>query len=172
MRPRKDRQAKIDGRRVERIDRVGEVQTQILVDVQSPRLADQSLGQLRVNAPVARLVGIGQRRAPHRIAEAHGIEFRGLHRQAGFDVAQALPVGQLCERHGPIMLAAGQRPHPLIAAVPRDNPGECAPRQKIHQLGKKRLATVHWRLLGNLPKSARSGSNRHQAKSPKLHSKS
>src|ERR1700730_19210614 len=51
--------------------------------------------------------------------QAHGIEFRGLHRQAGFDVAQALPVGQLGERHGPIM------------------PGERAPRQKIHQLGRK-----------------------------------
>ena len=63
MRPRKDRQTKIDGRRVERIDRIGEVETQSLVDVQSPRLADQSL---RVNTPVARLVGIGQRRAPHR----------------------------------------------------------------------------------------------------------
>ena len=37
MRPRKDRQTKIDGRRVERIDRVGEVETQILVDIQSPR---------------------------------------------------------------------------------------------------------------------------------------
>src|SRR5438874_2702279 len=56
MRPRKDRQTKIHGRRVERIDRIGGVETQSLVDVQSPRLADQSLGQLRVNAPVARLV--------------------------------------------------------------------------------------------------------------------
>ena len=132
MCPRKDRQTKIDGRRVERIDRVGEVETQILVDIQPSRLGDQALGQLRVNAPVARLVGIGQRRAPHRIAEAHGIEFRGLHRQAGFDVAQAFPVDQLGKRHGAIMLGAGQRPHPLIATVPRDNPGERAPRQKIH----------------------------------------
>jgi len=46
MRPRKDRQTKVDGRRVERIDRVGEVETQILVDVQPSRLDDQSLGQL------------------------------------------------------------------------------------------------------------------------------
>jgi hypothetical protein len=83
MGPRKDRQTKIDGRRVERIDRVGEVETQILVDLQSPRLADQSLGQLRVNAPVARLVGIGQRRAPHRIAEAHGIELAFFRLRAG-----------------------------------------------------------------------------------------
>jgi len=168
MRPRKDRQTKVDGRRIERIDRVGEVKTQILVGVQPSRLDDQALGQLRVNAPVARLIGIGQRRAPHRIAEAHGIKFRGLHRQAGFDVAQALPVGQLGERHGPIVLGAGQRPHPLIAIVPRHNPRERAPRQKIHQLGEKRLATVHRRLLGNPPKSARSSSNRHHAESSKL----
>jgi hypothetical protein len=151
MRPRKERQTQVDRRRIERIDCVGEIETQILVDVQPPRLGDQSLGQLRVNAPIARLVGIGQRRTPHRIAEAHGIEFRDLHRQAGFDVAQALPVGQLSERHGSIMLGTRQRPHPMVATVPRDNPGEPAPRQKIHQLGEKRLATVHRRLLGNLP---------------------
>src|SRR5271168_912057 len=59
--PRKDRQTKVDGRRIERIDRVGEVEPQILVGVQPSRLDDQSLGQLRVNAPVARLIGIGQR---------------------------------------------------------------------------------------------------------------
>ena len=56
MRPRKDRQTKVDGRRIERIDGVGEVETQILVDVQPSRLGDQSLGQLRVNAPIAPLL--------------------------------------------------------------------------------------------------------------------
>ena len=75
MRPRKDRQTKVDRRRVERIDRVGEIKTQILIDVQLSRLDDQPLRQLRINAPIARLVGIGQGRAPHRITETHGIEF-------------------------------------------------------------------------------------------------
>jgi len=154
MRPRKDRQTKIDGRRVERIDRVGEVETQILVDVQPSRLGDQSLGQLRVmrqsrvslaSASVERRTG--SRKPWNRVSRpAPTSRFRWSRRLSR--------VGQLGERHGPIMLGAGQRPHPLIAAVPRDNPRERAPRQKIHQLSEKRLATVHRRLLGNLPKSA------------------
>ena len=42
MGPRKDRQTKIDGRRVECIDRVGEIETQILIDLQSSRLDDRA----------------------------------------------------------------------------------------------------------------------------------
>src|SRR5580693_6135081 len=42
MRPRKDRQTKVDRRRVERIDRVGEIETQILIDLQSSRLDDRA----------------------------------------------------------------------------------------------------------------------------------
>ena len=132
----------------ERVDRIGEVEPQILAEIQLARLGDQPLGQLRVDPPVAPLVGIGQRRAAHRIAKAHGIEFRRLRRQAGLDIAQTFPVGQLGERHGPIMLGAGQCPYPLVSAIPRDNPREGAPRQKIHELSEKRLANVHGRLLG------------------------
>ena len=54
-----------------------------------------------------------------------------------------------------------QSPHPPIPAIPRDNPCERAPWQKVHELGEKRLATVHRHLLGNLPKSARSSSPRY-----------
>ena len=46
-------------------------------------------------------------------------------------MSRRLSVGQLRECHGPIVLDARQRPHPLIAAVPRDNPGERAPRTSL-----------------------------------------
>ena len=99
----------------ERVDGIGEVEPQILAEIQLARLGDQPLGQLRVDPPVAPLVGIGQRRAVHRIAKAHVIELRRLRRQAGLDIAQTFPVGQLGERHGPIMLGAGQCPYPLVS---------------------------------------------------------
>ena len=76
VRPRKDRQAQSDGRRVQGVDGIGQVQPQFFVDVQRPRLGDEPLGQRRMDTPVAPFVGIGQRRAPDRLAEAHVIEFR------------------------------------------------------------------------------------------------
>ena len=99
VRPRKDRQAQSDGRRVQGVDGIGQVQPQFFVDVQRPRLGDEPLGQRRMDTPVAPFVGIGQRRAPDRLAEAHVIEFRCVDREAGLDVAQAFPVGQLGEGH-------------------------------------------------------------------------
>ena len=114
MRPRKDRQTQVDGRRVERVDGIGEVQPQILPNIELPGPDD--LGEFGMDAPVAPFVGIGERRAPHRFAEAHAIELGGLHRQTSLDVAQALPIGELREGHRPIVLGTGQGSHPLIAA--------------------------------------------------------
>jgi len=148
VRPGENRQTQIDGRRVERVDGVGQVQTQAFAGVQLPGLGDQTFGEFGMNTPIAHLVGIGQRRAPHRFAETQVIEFRRLDRQAGFDIAQALPIGQLSKRHGSVLFAAGQRSHPMIAAVPRHNLHERRPRHKIHKLREQRLAGVHVAVSG------------------------
>ena len=100
---------------------------------------------------------------PDRLAEAHVIEFRCVDREAGLDVAQAFPVGQLGEGHGPVLLGAGKRPDPVIAAIPVDDPRESSPWQEVHELSEQGLAGVHEHLLGETPKSAPSNSNRHHA---------
>ncbi len=146
MRPREDRQAQVDGRCVQGVDGVGKFQTQILAGVQLAGPGDQPLRHFRMDAPVAPFVGIGQGRASNRLAEAHVVKFRRMHRQAYLDIAQAFPVAQLGKGHGAVLLGAGQRPHPVIAAVPLDNPGKGRPRQEIHDLREHRLAGVHGHL--------------------------
>ena len=61
-RPREHRQAQIDGRGIEGIHGISQFYAEVLVDVERAGLDDQALSQLEVDAPVARLVGIGQRR--------------------------------------------------------------------------------------------------------------
>ena len=79
----------------------GQVQPQFFVDVQRPRLGDEPLGQRRMDTPVAPFVGIGQRRAPDRLAEAHVIEssMRGPRGRYSTCRAGFRSVGQLGEGH-------------------------------------------------------------------------
>ena len=99
MCPGEERQAQIDGRRVQGIDRIRQRQPQVFVGVELARLRNQSLRKIGVDAPVARLVGVGQCGAVHRRAEAHMVELVGLRRQTRLDVAQTFPVCQLCKGH-------------------------------------------------------------------------
>ena len=82
VRPWKQRQAQVDGGGFQSVDRVSQLQAQTVTGIELPRLINQSLGKLCVDAPIARLVGIGQCRSPHLLAKAHVVELRGLSRQA------------------------------------------------------------------------------------------
>src|SRR5665213_1508931 len=128
-RPREHRQAQIDSRRIEGIYGIGQFYAEVLVDVERASLGDQPLSQLEVNAPVARLVSIGQRRASDRRADAHVVKRAGLSRQTHFDIAQALAVGQLREGHDAKLLGATEAARPVIATVPIDDAMEGLPRQ-------------------------------------------
>ena len=57
---REQRQAKIDGGGVQRVDRVGDIQARVLVDVKAPCRMDETLSEIGVEAPVPGLIGVGQ----------------------------------------------------------------------------------------------------------------
>ncbi len=165
-RPREDRQTQVDGRGIQRIDRLGQRHAQRLARIERSRLGDQPLGEFGINAPVARLVGIGQRRAADRLAKPHVVELGGLGRQTGLDVAQALAVGELREGHAAQLLGARQRAHAVIAAVTGHDAVKVLPRQEVHDLRKQRLANVHDSLR---PNQSRKGGHTGQCRSSRRH---
>ena len=96
--PREKRKAQIDGRRVEGIHGLGQVHAERFVAVKIAGEPNQFLGEVAVNAPVANLVGVGQRVARNLPPETHVIEFGLLGAQTGFDIAQAAAIGELSEQ--------------------------------------------------------------------------
>src|SRR6185369_16663029 len=69
--------------------------TQGIIDVELTGLAQEQLGQIRVDAPVTLLVGIGQRAAPNRSAQPQMVDVSRAGVEASFDVAQSLAPSQL-----------------------------------------------------------------------------
>src|SRR5262249_6972333 len=113
------------------------VLAEVLADVERASLGDQPLSQLEVDAPVARFVGIGQRRASDHRANAHVVKLAGLSCQTHFDIAQTFAVGQLREGHDTKLLGATEIARPVIAAVSIDDAMEGLPWQEVHDLRKQ-----------------------------------
>lgn len=143
--PRKYRQAQVDRRRIQRVGRVLQLEAKAVAEVEFPNLRDQVLGECRMNTPVSRLVGIGQRRAFDFLAKPHVIKLGGLRRQADLDVAQAFAVSQLRKCHDAELLGTGHRLDVAIAVVAIDDAMKRLPGQKVHELSEQRLAEVHRR---------------------------
>ena len=83
---------------------------------------DEALGEVGVDAPIALFVGIGQGAARHGAPDAHVVELGALGAQAGFDVAQALSIGELGEGHAAVVLDTPEALDPAVALIALDAP--------------------------------------------------
>jgi hypothetical protein len=142
-RPGKQRHAQIDDGGVQGVHRVGQVQPQIFVAIEQPRLRDQDSGEVGIDAPVAAFVGIGQRAARHCAPNAQVIKPPVLRAQASDDVAQALAESQLGKRHAKKLVPAGETPHPVVAAVALHTFAKLVDGKMVHQLREQRLSKIH-----------------------------
>jgi len=100
----------------------------------SPRLVDEKMGEVGVDAPVVDFVGVSQRVARHLASDAHVIEFRPQCPKAGFDVAQALAIGQLGEGHDKELIEAGEAVDFAIALIALDAGSKAVHGQEVHDL--------------------------------------
>jgi len=141
--PGKRAQAQVDGGLVEGIDRLLQLQTEFLVGIQESDFDNKPLRQVGADAPVPCFVGLGQSAAGHLPPKPQRIEQLASGSQAGLDVPQTLPVGQLHESHGQKLVPAREAAHPPISSVTLDTALELFPVNPLDQLGKNRSSWVH-----------------------------
>jgi len=84
--PRKQRQAQVDGGGIERVDRLVQFQSELVLTIQFPCPGDQHMSEVGKDSPVAGFVGVGQGAARHRSANAHVVELARDGSQTGFDI--------------------------------------------------------------------------------------
>ena len=169
-RPIEQRQAQVDRRRIERVDRVGQIQAKIGVSVQFMRASNEQGRKVGSNTPIPRLVRIGQGRPVNAVAQSHRIQLAAVGSQRHFDVSQGFAPGQLCKRHDAKLFRASQSSNTCIAGIAIHDAGKTRPRHKLHDLCEQRLAYIHGAasqvsIPGSYTKMKNQDSNRHQIKS-------
>ncbi len=141
--PGEERQAEVDDGRIQGIDRLLQLDPEILGGVQGARGRDQPLGEVGVDLPIAHLVGMGERVAGDPGAESHVVELGLGDPEAGLNIPQALPEGQLGKRHAEELVPAGEALDLVVAVVAVDALAELVRGDEVHQLGEDRPADVH-----------------------------
>lgn len=117
LRPGEQGQTEIDGRGIEGIDRFFQIDCQWFAGIKVPGMANEDMGKIGVDAPVATRVGLGQGVPRHRTTNADVIQLGAERIQTDFDVAQTGPVCQLGKRHAQKLIETGEPPRAIIALV-------------------------------------------------------
>ncbi len=143
LRPREQRQTQIDGRGIQRVEAVVEIHTDGIGGIEGPRDADQHVREVGEDAPVMRLVGVGQRRTRHLSTEAQVIQLGTQSTKACLDIAQALAISQLSKSHCQILVPAREAAQAGGAIVTSYATTKFPIRQEADQLREHRATLVH-----------------------------
>jgi hypothetical protein len=141
--PWKQRKAQVNGGRVQRIQALVQFDADRIGDVKRPREVNQNLSEIGEDAPVMRVVSIGQGGARHLPVKAHVIELASERSQACLYVAQAIPVSKLGKAHRQVLIPTREASRSGISAVPSHATTKFAIGQKAQQLREDGSALVH-----------------------------
>ena len=140
--PRKHRKTQVDGRGIDSVNHLAEIQPVGVVGIESPGLADEDLRERFVNAPVAILVGIGQIGSGDVPANPHGVEMSAT-AQTGFDVPKTLPKSDLRKSHREKLIAGGHAPAASLHWMELHTALELLAVQQIENLSKNQTSGIH-----------------------------
>ena len=140
--PRKPCERKIEGRGVQRLDRVFQLQTEVFSGRERPGFAPEVFRQVLPQTPVALLVGLGQSRFGHRCAKAQVIKRLRFCVQTGSHVAPSLAPSQWRKSQADELLATAERPDPRPGIVAFHQTGKRLAIDQIQNLRKNVTAGI------------------------------
>jgi len=149
--PREKSQRQVDGRGVERIDRVVQIQAKILARIQRPGLLHQTFGEVLPDPPVSRFVGIGESGFCNRFGESKMIERLGPCIEASSDVAQPVPGSHLRENHAGELLSESKMADRDCGLVSLYYAVERLEVDQVENLGENEASGVHGRKFWKMP---------------------
>jgi|GEM_PF-2066246 len=141
--PRKGCQREIDGGRIEGVDRVFEIQAEILSGIQRLGLANESFFKNLPDSPVALVVGVRESGLGNRLRESKTMQSRRSRIHISGDVAQSLALGQVGEDHADEPLATSEVPDPGLGVVAFHQAGKCLTINEAEELNKDVSSGVH-----------------------------
>lgn len=158
--PRKHREAQVDGRGIDGIDHLFEIELVGIFGIQPTCLANENLSECFINMPVAELVSICQIGSCDVSSDAHGIKMSAV-AKTGFDIPQTLTECDLRESHRKELVAsrhafAGSRHRMQINAAI-----ELLSMNQIGNLGENQTSGVHPLLRMNQIESGQRVQMRH-----------
>jgi len=143
-RPFEQAQTQVDRGGVQRVNRVLQVQTnQVGIAVKFARSTNQQGCNVAPNAPVARLVRIGQSRSMNAVTKPHCIKFARVGAQRRFDIAKTFAPRQLGKCHHSKLFRATHFSNAGVAVVSIDDATKTGPWHEFHDLRKERFADMH-----------------------------
>ena len=142
MRPRKDRQAQVDGGRIDGINHLVEIESVGVTGIQPPCFADENLSECFVNAPVPMLVCVSEVSSSDVAPDAHRVAVCATP-QANFDIAKALAESDLGKCHREELIACGHSFTGSLHRVQRYAAIELLAVNKIGDLGENKASGVH-----------------------------
>ena len=141
--PRKQTQAQVDGRGIERVNRLFEFHIEWIVDIQLASAANQHLREVGEDSPIVNLIGVGQSAARNLAANARVIQLRTHRSQTGFDVAKTFAKRQLRESQTQKLIATRKLALTFVAGITTNTLVEFVPGQELHELSEHQRPIVH-----------------------------
>ena len=149
--PWKEGEGQIDGGRVQSIDRIVQIESEILAGIERSCRAHQTLGEVFPNPPVPVFVGIGERRFGKRLAEPKMVERFGSCVETSSNIAQTFPRGHLGEDHADELLSKSEMTYRGCEFVTLYNAVESLAVNQVENLREDEAAGVHGREFWKIP---------------------